>query len=373
MLARAQALMSESALTGNLSALARQAGARVLLPVKADAYGHGLEIVARLAARHPEVWGFGVALPREAAALAALDLGRPILLLTPPMPEEVQALADLGVRLPVASVAEAEHLPPHARAHLKVDTGMNRLGARPEEALEIGLRLAERGLLEGAYTHFATADEPDLSFAHAQLERFRTVLDALPPGVLAHASNGGGVLSFGPVPGLSLVRPGLASYGFAPEHLRGRVPLTPVMTLRARITHVHAVRPGESVSYGALWRAERETVVATVGIGYADGYPRNATGHAHVLVAGERRPVLGRICMDQMMVDVTHIPGAAVGDQVTLVGSDGGETITMEEISAQADSFNYEFVCGISRRVPRQYVQGGKTVHSVHYLLDAFL
>ena len=114
-------------------------------------------------------------------------------------------------------------------------------------------------------------------------------------------------------------------------------------------------------------------MVATIPVGYADGYRRNLSGKFYVLIRGQKAPILGRICMDQMMVDVTHIPGAAVGDQVTLVGSDGGETIAMEEISAQADSFNYEFVCGISRRVPRQYVQGGKTVHSVHYLLDAFL
>jgi alanine racemase len=349
MQARAQALISESALSGNLTALARRAGARLLLPVKADAYGHGLEVVARVAARHPDLWGFAVAVPQEAVALAALGLGRPILLLTPPTPEEVGPLADLGVRLPVASLAEAEALPPHARAHLKVDTGMNRLGARPEEAVRVGLRLAERGLLEGAYTHFATADDPDPSFAHAQLARFREVLAALPP-VLAHAANGGGVLSLGPLPDMTLARPGLAAYGYAPAHLRGQASLTPVMTLRARVTHVHPALPGESVSYGGLWRAERETQVATVGLGYADGYPRNATGRAQVLVGGERRPVLGRICMDQLMVDVTGLP-TQVGDWVEVWGR--GE-ITVSDVAAWGGTVEYEVLTGVGARVERR-------------------
>ena len=139
------------------------------------------------------------------------------------------------------------------------------------------------------------------------------------------------------------------------------------------MTHVKTLPAGREISYGGTYVTKSDTVVATIPVGYADGYRRNLSGKFYVLIRGQKAPILGRICMDQMMVDVTHIPGAAVGDQVTLVGSDGGETITMEEISAQADSFNYEFVCGISRRVPRQYVQGGKTVHSVHYLLDAFL
>ncbi|SMB91862.1 alanine racemase [Deinococcus hopiensis] len=348
MQARAQALISASALTDNLTALSQRAGAQLLLPVKADAYGHGLEIVARIAARHQDVWGFGVALPREAVALAALNLGKPILLLTPPMPEEVAPLADLGVRVPVASLAEADALPGHARAHLKVNTGMNRLGARPEDAVDVGLRLARRGLLEGAYTHFATADEPELSFAHTQLERFRTVLAALPP-VLAHASNGGGVLSLGALPGMALARPGLASYGFAPPHLRAGSGLAPLMTLRARVTHVHDVRPGESVSYGALWRADQPTTLATVGIGYADGYPRNATGRAEVWVQGERRPVRGRICMDQMMVDVTGLR-VQPGEWVEVWGA--GE-ITVSDVAEWGGTVEYEVLTGLGARVER--------------------
>ncbi|BBN95096.1 alanine racemase, alr [Deinococcus grandis] len=350
--ARAHAHLSEAALHGNLTHLSRRAATPLLLPVKANAYGHGLREIVTLAARHPDVWGFAVATPREAAQVAALHTGRPTLLLTPPTPAEVPVLADLGVRLPVASLAEADALPAHARAHLKVDTGMNRLGARPEEAIRVGARLAERGLLEGAYTHFATADEPDLSFAYDQLRRFRTVLDALPATsqpLLAHAANGGGILSFGALPGMRLARPGLTSYGFAPPHLRAALPLRPVMTLTAQVTHLHTAHAGETVSYGGLWRAPHDTRVATVGIGYADGYPRGATGRAHVLIAGQRRPVLGRICMDQLMVDATGLD-VQLGDPVTLWTD---HDLTVTDVAAWGDTIEYEVLTGLGERVDR--------------------
>lgn len=348
MLPRAVATVSAAALGHNLTQLAARSGTKLLLPVKADAYGHGARIVAAVAAAHPAVWGLAVATPQEAAEIAALDLGKPVTLLTPPAPEEVPELVALGVRLPVGSLEEVERLPKGAVAHLKVDTGMNRLGARPARAIEIGHRLAARGQLEGVYTHFATADEEDLSFAREQLARFRTVLAALPP-VLAHCANGGGVLSFGALDGMNLARPGLASYGFAPPHLRPVLPLRPVMTLRARVTQRHTAHPGETISYGALWQATRETEVAVVGMGYADGYPRNATQKASVLIGGERRPVLGRICMDQCMVDVTGLE-VAVGDWAELWGE--GE-ITVRDVAAWGGTIEYEVLTGIGRRVER--------------------
>ncbi|MFC4425687.1 alanine racemase [Deinococcus navajonensis] len=351
MQSRAHALISEAALRGNLSALAARAGTPLLLPVKANAYGHGLTLVSRVAATHQDVWGLAVATPREAAQISALELGKPVVLLTPPAPDEVVPLADLGVRLPVGSQAEAEALPPHARAHLKVDTGMNRLGARPQEAVAIGQHLAERGILEGVYTHFATADEEDLSFAHEQLKRFRAVLSALPP-VLAHCANGGGTLSLGKLEGMALARPGLASYGFAPAHLRETVPLTPVMTLRATVTQVHTAQTGESVSYGGLWRAPRDTTLATVGFGYADGYPRNATLKAQVLVRGERRAVIGRICMDQCMVDVTGLD-VRPGEQVEFWGAQG---LTVSDVAQWGETVEYEVLTGIGERVERTLV-----------------
>lgn len=347
--ARAIASSSRAALHGNLTALSGRSGTPLLLPVKANAYGHGLEVIARMAATHPDVWGLAVAVPQEAAELAALNLGKPVVLLTPPTLQEMPVLADLGVRMPVASVAEADALPAHARAHLKVDTGMNRQGARPEEAVAVGLRLAQRGLLEGIYTHFATSDEEDLSFAREQLQRFQAVLAQLPPA-LAHASNGGGILSLGSIPGMSLARPGLASYGFVPPHLGGVLPLKHVMTLKARVTHIHHAQVGESVSYGGLWRAGRETTLAVLGMGYADGYPRNATLKAHAIVQGEVRPIVGRICMDQCMLDVTGL-NVQVGDWVELWGQ--GQ-ITVTDVAGWGDTIEYEVLTGLGQRVERR-------------------
>lgn len=348
---RAEARISASALTHNLTVLAARAGAKLLLPVKANAYGHGENLISQIAAVHPGVWGLAVSVPLEAAEVAAVNPGTPIVLLTPPTPDELPLLADLGVRLPVATLEEAEALPANARAHLKVDTGMNRLGARPDLAVQVGRRLAERGLLEGAYTHFATADEEDLTFADEQLRRFQGVLAQLPP-VLAHCANGGAVLSYGALPGMSLARPGLASYGFAPPHLAGVVPLRPVMTLRARVTALRTAEAGETVSYGNLWRAERPTRVATVGVGYADGYPRNATLKAQVTVAGERRPVLGRICMDQCMVDVTGLD-VQIGDWMEFWGEGG---VTVSDVAAWGGTNEYEVLTGVGNRVERVLV-----------------
>lgn len=345
---RAVAQISASALAHNLTALAARSGTPLLLPVKANAYGHGMELVAGVAARHPDVWGLAVTTPQEAITLAR-QTHRPVLLLTPPSPNELSRLADLGVRLPVASLEEADALPAHAQAHLKVDTGMNRLGARPETAIEVGRRLAERGQLEGIYTHFANADEPDLTFAREQLARFRTVLDALPPA-LAHCANSGGVLSFGVLDGMRLARPGLAAYGYAPEHLRGVCDLKPVMTVQARVTQRHTALAGETVSYGRLWRAEQDTELAVVGIGYADGYPRKATGRASVLIGGELRPVRGRVCMDQMMVDVTGLD-VRVGDWAEIWGTG---PITGTQVGEWGDLIEYELLTGVGDRVERQ-------------------
>lgn len=346
--ARAIAQISYSALSHNLRGLARRAGVPLLLPIKANAYGHGLELVARWATQQPEVWGLAVAMPREAAQVAALGLGKPVVLLGVPTPDEVPELVELGVRIPVTSLAEVAALPSQARVHLKVNTGMNRLGVRPAEAVVLGQKLAERGQLEGVYTHLASADEPDLSSARAQLETFREVLRQLPP-VLAHAANGGGVLSFGPLEGMALARPGLAAYGIAPPHLRGVVDLTPVMTLQAKVTQLQEVHAGESVSYGGLWTASGPTQVAVLGIGYGDGYPRSASLKASVLIAGERRPVLGRVCMDQLMVDVTGL-GVQVGDWATLWGA--GE-LTVSEVSEWSGLIEYELLTGVSERVDR--------------------
>lgn len=352
LLPRVRAQISKTALHHNLTLLANHAQVPLLLPIKANAYGHGLEIVARYAAKHPQVWGLAVAVPSEAEQVARFNLAKPILLLTPPMPTEVEYLAQLGIRLPVASLAQARALPATAKAHLKIDTGMNRLGAHLKEAVQIGQFLASRGQLEGVYTHFASSDEPDLSFAYQQLEQLGQVLSQLPP-VLAHAANGAGILSLGQIPNMQLARAGLAAYGFAPAHLRHILDLKPVMSIEAQVTHIHTAQRGETVSYGRLWQATKPTTLATIGMGYADGYPRNATGKAQVLVQGHNRPITGRICMDQFMVDITDLE-VNVGDWIQICSSKGP---SITDLADWGDMIEYEVLTGIGERVKRVPVE----------------
>ena len=230
---------------------------------------------------------------------------------------------------------------------------------------------------EGLFSHFATADCEDLTRSRAQADRFDAFCAMLEErGVripIRHLNNSAGLMNFDRH--YDMVRSGIVTYGMYPsaEVSPELLALRPALQFLSKVTHVKTLPAGREVSYGGTYTTTKDTVIATVPVGYADGYRRNLSGKFYVLIHGKRAPILGRICMDQMMVDVTGIPNVQPGDRVTLVGTDGEETITMEEISAQADSFNYEFVCGISRRVPRIYVSGGKTVHSVHYLTDSFL
>ncbi|WP_424951823.1 alanine racemase [Deinococcus sp.] len=345
---RARALLSATKLVHNLKALAGRAGVPLMLPVKANAYGHGLREVVWASRELPQLWGYAVATPLEAAELMALGPGKPVLLLTPAAGDEMEELADLGVLLGVSTLVEARALPKNARVHLKVDTGMNRLGVRPEQAADLGRRLRARGQLAGVYTHLAGADDPDLGSASRQLELFAQV-QAEFPEVPAHAANGAGVLAFGTLPGMALARPGLAGYGYAPAHLVGVLPLRPVMTLWARVGAVHTVRAGESVSYGGLWTAPQDTLAATVQIGYADGYPRNATGQAQILIQGQRRAVLGRICMDQFMLDVSGL-NVRPGDWLEVWGEN---SVHPAEVSQWGGVAEYELLTGVGARVER--------------------
>ena len=373
------------AIASNMDAIREKAGVPVMAVVKADAYGHGAVQVARLL--QDKCAFFCVSSILEAMELRQAGLSTPILILGHTPADAFPTAIREGIRptiyrmedaLALSKAAQFLELP--ARFHFAVDTGMSRIGFQvTEEDADVCARIANLpGLYaEGLFSHFATADCADLSRAEQQAERFAEFDGMLRRrGVkvpIRHLNNSAGLMNFATP--YEMVRSGIITYGMYPsdEVDPGLLALRPALQWLSRVTHVKTLPAGREISYGGTYVTKADTVVATIPVGYADGYRRNLSGKFYVLIRGQKAPILGRICMDQMMVDVTHIPGAAVGDQVTLVGSDGGETIAMEEISAQADSFNYEFVCGISRRVPRQYVQGGKTVHSVHYLLDAFL
>ena len=352
--------------------------------IKADAYGHGAIQVARLL--QDKCAFFGVSSMLEAMELRQAGLTTPILILGH-TPVNAYATAIVhGIRPAIfhyedalALSEAAVRLNKTAPFHFAVDTGMSRLGFQvSEESADLCAKIAALPGLEaeGLFSHFATADCENLRRAKEQAERF-DVFDALlkARGVnipIRHLDNSAGLMNFSRH--YEMVRSGIVTYGMYPseEVSKDLLALKPALQWLSRVTHVKVLPAGREISYGGTYVTTRDTRIATVPVGYADGYRRNLSGKFYVLIHGKRAPILGRICMDQLMVDVSHIPETQVNDRVTLVGRDGDEEITMEAISAVADSFNYEFVCGISRRVPRIYVSGGKTVHSVHYLLDSF-
>ena len=372
------------AISENFDAIREKAGVLVMAIIKADAYGHGAIQVARLL--QDKCAFFGVSSMLEAMELRQAGLTTPILILGH-TPVNAYATAIVhGIRPAIfhyedalALSEAAVRLNKTAPFHFAVDTGMSRLGFQvSEESADLCAKIAALPGLEaeGLFSHFATADCDNLRRAKEQAERF-DVFDAMLKnrGInipIRHLDNSAGLMNFSRH--YEMVRSGIVTYGMYPseEVSKDLLALKPALQWLSRVTHVKVLPAGREISYGGTYVTTRDTRIATVPVGYADGYRRNLSGKFYVLIHGKRAPILGRICMDQLMVDVSEIPETKVNDRVTLVGRDGDEEITMEAISAVADSFNYEFVCGISRRVPRIYVSGGKTVHSVHYLLDSF-
>ena len=372
------------AISDNFDAIRRKAGVPVMAVIKADAYGHGAIQVARLL--KDKCAFFGVSSMLEAMELRQAGLTTPILILGH-TPVNAYGTAVLqGIRPAIfhyedalALSETALQLGREAPFHFAVDTGMSRIGFQPtEESADLCAKIAALPGLkaEGLFSHFATADCADLSRSRAQAARFaafdRMLKDRGVHIPIRHLDNSAGLMNFDCH--YEMVRSGIVTYGMYPsaEVSADLLALKPALQWLSRVTHVKTLPAGREVSYGGTYVTTGDTRIATVPVGYADGYRRNLSGKFYVLIHGRRAPILGRVCMDQLMVDVTHIPETAVNDRVTLVGRDGEEEITMEAISAAADSFNYEFVCGISRRVPRIYVRDGRTVHSVHYLLDSF-
>ena len=370
------------AISTNFRAIRQKAGVPVMAVVKADAYGHGAIQVARQL--QEECAFFGVSSMLEAMELRQAGLTNPILVLghtrVAAFPEAVKENIrptiyryEDALALSQEAVKQGKTVP----FHFAVDTGMGRLGFQPtEESADICQQIAGLPNLEaeGLFSHFATADCADLSRAKAQaalFDRFYEMLRLRGVSVkLRHLDNSAGLMNFSCH--YEMVRSGIVTYGMYPsaEVDPRDLPLKPALSWHSRVTHVKLLPEGRPISYGGTYVTDRPTVVATVPVGYADGYRRSLSGKFYVLIRGKRAPILGRVCMDQMMVDVTDIPDVQLNDRVVLVGSDGEETITMEKIAQAADSFNYEMVCGISRRVPRFYRSGGVITRQVHYLLD---
>ena len=370
------------AIESNINAIREKAGVDVMAVVKADAYGHGAVQVTRLL--QDKCAFFGVSSILEAMELRRAGIYNPILILGHTPISAFPALVQAEIRPTIYHYDAAAALSKAATEqgkvaafHFAVDTGMSRIGfqATPEDA-DICAEIAKLPNLhaEGLFSHFATADCADLTRSKIQAEKFRQFYEMLKERGLdipiRHMDNSAGLMNFDDHH--HMVRSGIVTYGMYPsdEVDPKDLPLKPALQWLSRITHLKTLPAGREISYGGTFVTTRQTRVATIPVGYADGYRRSLSGKFYVLIRGQKAPILGRVCMDQMMVDVTDIPGVTSQDQVVLVGRSGGEEITMEQIAAAADSFNYEFVCGISRRVPRIYCRDGKTVHSVHYLLD---
>ena len=369
-------------ISANFRAIQQKAGVPVMAIIKADAYGHGAIQIARHL--QEECGFFGVSSMLEAMELRQAGINTPILVLGHTRTAAFEEAVRENIRPTIYRYEDALALSEEAVRqgktvpfHIAVDTGMGRLGFQAVEAdADICKKIAALPNLEveGLFSHFATADCEDLSKAQAQAQLFDSFYGMLRErGVaikLRHLDNSAGLMNF--ENHYEMVRSGIVTYGMYPseEVDPDLLKLEPALSWHSRVTHVKLLEAGRPISYGGTFVTEKPTMVATVPVGYADGYRRSLSNRFYVLIRGKRAPILGRVCMDQMMVDVTDIPDVQINDRVVLVGTDGEQTITMEQIARVADSFNYEFVCGISRRVPRFYYRDGQRVNQVHYLLD---
>ena len=358
--------------------------AEIMGVVKADAYGHGVMEVTKTLLGNG-VSRLAVSMLDEAIQLRKNGVCVPILVLSYTDPVRAEEVIDYDITQTVFShdlagalSAAAVKLDKKVKIHIKIDTGMTRVGFMPgysavKNVVEIS-RLPGI-IIEGLFTHFASADEKDKSYTYMQFERFMSIWNELSRiGVyipIKHVSNSAAVTEF-PEMHLDMVRPGIILYGLYPseEVDKGRIHLKPAMSLKANVILVKDVEEGTCVSYGRIFTTGRDSRIATIPIGYADGYSRLLNSKGRVLVNGEIVPVVGKICMDQCMIDVTDIAGEVnVGDEAVLFGRQGDREITVEEVAAQIGTVNYEVVCIVGKRIPRVYLQDGKIVKVLNYLI----
>lgn len=345
---------------------------KMIAVIKADGYGHGAKEIAELVEDYDYIWGFAVATAEEAIQLRMNGVRKPIMILGIVFEEYYPELVKYEIRPAVCEYDAARGLSREAvsqgktiHIHLALDTGMSRIGFADEpESIEEIKKIAQLDNLEieGMFTHFARADEYDRTPAMVQLDRYLKFADMLEEeGIhipVRHCSNSAGIIRV-PEANLNVVRAGITIYGVYPsgEVEKDIVKLKPVMELISHVSYVKDLKPGAQVSYGGTFTAPKPMRVATVPVGYADGYPRQLSNKGHVLIHGKKAPILGRVCMDQFMVDVTHIPDVKKGDRVTLMGRDEEEFISVDELGDLSGRFSYEFLCDIGKRVPRVYVK----------------
>ena len=354
--------------------------------VKADGYGHGSVPVAKTI--EPYVFGYAVATIDEGIILRRHGINKTILILGVTHESRYEDLLRYDIRTAMFQYEKAKKLSDlalkqgkKAVVHLALDTGMSRIGMKAdrEHAKEAAAIAALEGIeVEGLFTHFARADETDKSAYEEQYRRYKEFLGYLKElGVkipIRHCSNSAGIVESLESNHMDMVRAGIAIYGMYPsdEVDHNSVKLTPAMEIKSCITYIKEIEAGTAVSYGGTFVADHTMKVATIPVGYGDGYVRSLSGKGDVLIHGKRAAILGRICMDQFMVDVTDIPDVQEDDEVTLLGSDGAECITMEELAEKSGGFHYEMICDIGKRIPRVYLKDGKVVGTKDYFDDVF-
>ena len=354
--------------------------------VKSDGYGHGSVPVAK--AVEDLVWGYAVAAVEEGWVLRDHHITKPILVLGYVPEEEFESLVEQEIRYTVSEWKEveilskiAQKLGKNAYVHIKMDTGMGRIGLRfAEEILTLAQKIETLPniVIEGIFTHMATADMADKTKAKEQIRMFKEMLQLLENnGIyipIRHCSNSAGIIDLKEA-NIDMVRAGIALYGLYPseEVNKENVCLTPALELKSIVSYLKTVPKGSPIGYGATFVTQKETKVATVSIGYGDGYPRALSNKGYALVRGKKAPIIGRICMDQFMMDVSDIPEIQQGDTVTLIGKDQNEQITVEELAELVGTFNYEFVCDLGKRIPRVYISGGKIVGTKDYFHDQYM
>lgn len=346
--------------------------------IKTDGYGHGALEIAHCLEPLDFMYGFAVATAEEAFALRNSGVKKPIIILGYTFPYSFKGFVQEEIRPTVFREDMLSELSEAAtqagkkiKIHIKVDTGMNRIGIRPDET---GIAFVKKALayknleIEGIFTHFSRADEADKELTKKQFRMFSDFVNRVEKELgitipVKHCANSAGIIDH-PMTNMDVVRAGIALYGLYPseEVSRETVKLKPALSLYSTIVYIKEIGSGESVSYGGTFKADRPMRIATIPVGYGDGYPRNLSGKGHVLICGKKAPILGRVCMDQFMVDVTDIPEAKEGDRVTLIGKEGKEQISVEMLSAISGRFPYELVCDLGKRIPRVFKRNGEIV-----------
>ena len=356
--------------------------ARLIGVIKTDGYGHGAVLIAEMFEEMDYVWGYAVACIGEAVVLRKNGIKKPILILGCVFPDEYETMIEHDIRAAVYTEQMAEamsetavRMGKKAYFHIKVDTGMGRIGFQVnEESADVIERISRlpNVCIEGMFTHFAKADEKDKTYTLQQHEKFMWMKAEMEKRNISisyfDCDNSAGIIDF-PDMKHDLARAGISTYGMYPsdEVDKSAVDLKPALRLTSHVSFVKEVEPGTSISYGGTFVAPEKMKVATIPVGYGDGYPRSLSNKGSVLIHGKRAKILGRVCMDQFMADVTGIPETEFMDEVTLIGKDGSDEITVEELSDLSGRFNYEFVCCLGRRIPRVYRKGGRIVRQVDY------